>query len=237
MSFAAQAQIQSDPLPSRFQFFTFGSAGDRVERTYSPQRRIRHETLYPPPPPPLARTLTILAAALLLAAPVGAQTVAVNTLSNTSGTEGDQWHYSYAPGKRIKKMDFSTFTPAKIRRISFMALDSGNLTDQAEQTICLDADAFDLNGNPVENHVCQNEHTIPAYRDPALVSCTTGDFSLDCSSQDPMPDTVRFGIVSIDDNCIGSQGASVTVTFADDTATVVTWTIVDDEAAWASACS
>ncbi len=135
-------------------------------------------------------------------------------------------------------MDFSTFTPAKIRRISFLAFDSGSLTDQAEQTICLDADAFDSSGNPVANHVCRNEHIIPAYRGPTLVSCGAEvGFSLDCSSEDTMPDTVRFGIVSIDDNCQGSQGASLTVTFADDTTTTVTWTIVDDEAAWASACS
>jgi len=51
-----------------------------------------------------------------------------------------------------------------------------------------------------------------------------------------MPDTVRFGIISIDDNCRGFQGATLTVTFADDTTDTATWTITDDEMAWAPAC-
>jgi len=77
---------------------------------------------------------------------------------------------------------------------------------------------------------------IPAYDDPAVVSCMATDFALDCTGQTPMPDTVRFGIVSIDDNCRGVQGATVTVALADDTTAAVTWSITDDDSPLAFTC-
>ena len=188
---------------------------------------------------PMTR-LTVIAAALavaMTALPASGQTV--TTLGTQSGVEGVQWHHEYAPGKRIRSMMFTQVVPdgetavalqnTLIRPIRFLATDSGNVTAREEEAVCLDAGAFDAEGNPVPNHVCQNEHTIPAHDEPAVVSCTATDYSLDCAGQNPMPDTVRFGIVSVDNDCRSMEGVSVTVTFADDTTETGRWNIADDD--------
>ena len=178
---------------------------------------------------------------------LGQTTVA--TLGTYSGSEGAQWHYEFAPDKRIKRMTFThipegAVQTALIRPIRFLATDSGNATAYEEQTICLDADAWTQSdtltpgtdggddyyaGTPVENHVCQREHTIPAYSEPAVVSCTATNYALDCSSQNPMPDSVSFGVVSVDNDCRSMRGVKVTVTFADDSDAVGQWNITDDD--------
>jgi len=151
--------------------------------------------------------LLIAALLALLAAPATAQTeeTTITTLPTLAGTEGDQWHVTYAPAQRIKSLAFTALdgtalSTARIRPIRFLALDSGTTTDRAAQTICLDADAWTYSatltpgtdggddyslGTPTPvtpDHVCQNEITLPAYKEPAVVACTTANYSLDCST-------------------------------------------------------
>jgi len=198
----------------------------------------------------------LLVAALLvaMAAPATAQTeeITITTLPTLAGTEGDQWHVTYAPAQRIKSLTFTdTATPpgalstTRIRPIRFLALDSGTATDRDAETICLDADAYtypdtltsgtdggddSFTGTAVANHDCQNEITLPASSEPAVVACTTANYSLDCSSQATLPDSVRVSIVSIDDNCrTAAHGVIATATFADDTTATGRWTLMDDD--------
>jgi len=198
----------------------------------------------------------LLAAALLvaIAAPATAQTeeTTITTLPTLAGTEGDQWHVTYAPAQRIKSLVFTdtatppgALDPMRIRPIRFLALDSGTATDRDAQTICLDADAWTYSdtltsgtdggddyftGTAVTKDNCDNEITLPASSEPAVVACTTADFSLDCSSQTPLPDSVRISIVSIDDTCRNApHGVIATATFADDTTATGRWTLMDDD--------
>jgi len=195
------------------------------------------------------RLAALLAA---LAAPATAQTeeTTLTTLPTLAGTEGDQWHVTYAPTQRIKSLAFTALdgtalSTARIRPIRFLALDSGNATDRVEETICLDANAYTYSATPTSgtdggddysagtaatDHICQNEITLPASSEPAVVACTTADFSLDCSSQTPLPDSVRVSIVSIDDTCRNAEhGVIATATFADDTTATGRWTLTDDD--------
>jgi len=194
---------------------------------------------------PVTPAAALLAALATLAAPGWAQTT-ITTLPTLMGTEGDQWHVTYTPAKRIKGITFTdTATPpgapdpARIRPIRFLALDSGNSTDREERTVCLDADGWTdvLDGDsnvigqmPDPNHDCENEHTIPAYSEPAVVPCTATDYSLDCTGQTPLPDSVRISIVSIDDSCRNAgHGVVATATFADGTTATGRWTLTDDD--------
>ncbi len=194
--------------------------------------------------------LTTIAAVLALAAPALGQTAPVTTLPAATGVEGDQWHVTYTPAKRIKRMEFTALdgtalSPDRIRPVRFLALDSGTVTERAEETVCLDDGAWTRSdtltpgtdggdgyyaGTAVEDHVCENEHVIPAYGEPAVVPCTATRFSLDCAGQSPMPDRVEFSAVSVDDDCRTSRpGGAVTVTFADDTAETGRRTLTDDD--------
>ncbi len=188
----------------------------------------------------------------------------VTSLGTYTGTEGDQWHLEYAPGQRIQTMTFrhvasvdgeevtSDVESTLIRPIKFLATDSGTTTNYEEQTICLDAGAYaDSNTltpgteggddyrerTPVENHVCQNEHTIEAYSQPAVVSCTATNYALDCASESTQPDTVRFSVVSIDNNCRNAWlGVEVLVTFTDDSTEKGRWNLIDDDLLVAPDC-
>ncbi len=173
----------------------------------------------------------------------------VTNLGTYTGTEGDQWHLEYAPGQRIQTMTFrhvasvdgeevtSDVNSDLIRPIRFLATDSGDTTDQEEETVCLDEGAFDGEGSPVDNYTCQNEHTIAAYSEPAVVSCTATDYALDCTSESTQPDTVRFSVVSIDNNCRNPWlGVEVLVTFTDNSTEKGRWNLMDDDLLVAPDC-
>ncbi len=147
--------------------------------------------------------------------------------------EGSHWaHELDIADQKVAKLEVLG-TTTRIRLGSGLGVRGENdeTTAVAEETICLDEAAFDGGGNPVPNHVCQNEYTIPAYAQPDVVWPTPGEntttFTFDSGSE---PDEVHWQIITKDDNCRNSADiATVRVTLDDSSYREIVYTINDDD--------
>ena len=187
------------------------------------------ETPMPTPTHPL--TLAAALIATLLTVPATAQTLLTGSQTFT-GTEGDRWSHGLAIADRTVASLAVTGATRRIRLEGGLNVRGENAatTARAAETVCLDAGAFDGDGNPVANHVCVNSYTIPAADLPAVVWPTANGttFTFDANSR---PASVHWTLVTIDNNCRSTAGSTVTVTATlDDTTTrAVTYTIADDD--------
>ena len=193
--------------------------------------------------------------AVLLALPVLAQTPQTEGVfsgnRSITGMEGDRWRHGVAvTGQKVASLTVSG-TNNVTRRIR---LDGGlgvrgendTTTSVEEQTICLDADAYTVSdtvtpgteggddyreGTPVENHVCQNEHIIPASDLPDVVWPTASANNTFTFASGSEPDSVYWTIVTIDNNCRSSAGTTVAVAVTLDNGSIrtINYTISDDD--------
>ncbi len=181
------------------------------------------------------RTPALTAAALtatLLALPAAAQTLAGSQAF--TGAEGDRWSHGLAVEGRTVASLAVTGAIRRIRTGGALGVRGENAatTAVAEETVCLDDGAFDSQGEPVANHVCENEHTIPAADLPAVVWPTADaagtTFTFASGSE---PGSVHWTLTTIDSNCRSDAGPAVTVTATlDDASTrAVTYTVADDD--------
>ncbi len=188
------------------------------------------ETPMPTPTHPL--TLAAALIATLLAVPATAQTL--TGPGSFTGTEGDRWSHGLAIEGRTVASLAVTGATRRVRLEGGLNVRGENdpTTNQAAETVCLDADAFDADGNPVPNHVCTNSYTIPAADLPTVVWPTAnGDGTIFTFASGSEPASVHWTLVTIDNNCRSTAGSTVTVTATlDDTSTrTVTYTIADDD--------
>ncbi len=178
-------------------------------------------------------TYRILAAAafsLMTALPAAAQVL--SGAQTFTGTEGERWSHGLAvEGRKVASLAVTGAT-RRIRLEGGLAVRGENdeTTQRAEETVCLDEGAFDSQGAPVPDHVCQNEHTIPAADLPAVVwpTATGTTFNFASGSE---PDRVHWQIVTIDNNCRSTAGTglTVTVTLDDGSTRAITYTVMEDD--------
>ena len=164
-----------------------------------------------------------------LALPASAQTLSAN--ANFTGLEGVRWaHELDIAGQKVTKLEvLGTTTRIRLGGGLGVRGENDTTTAVAEETICLDDGAFDGDGAPVPNYVCQNEYTIPAYSQPAVVWPTAAGntFTFDSGSE---PDEVHWQIITKDDNCRNSADiATVRVTLMDTSFREIQYTINDDD--------
>ncbi len=182
----------------------------------------------PLPPPPLAKLIALLLLTAL-AIPASAQTLSAN--ANFTGLEGMRWaHELDIAGQKVTQLEvLGTTTRIRLEGGLGVRGENDETSEVAEETICLDDGAFDNEGNPVSNYACQNEYTIPAYRQPAVVWPTAAGNTFTFASGSE-PDEVHWQIITKDDNCRNSADiATVRVTLMDNSFREIEYTINDDD--------